>query len=60
MNRRALAIGLLDGMKITALPGGRVRVEPAGMLAAPDCDAPVEEYASLKALLLARGKRGAA
>lgn len=60
MNRRALVVGLLDGLRITALPNGRVRVEPAGMLAAPDADPPVEEYPSLKALLLARGKRGVA
>jgi hypothetical protein len=58
MNRRDLAIGLLDGLKITVLPNGRVRVEPAGMLAAPDCDAPAEEYPSLRALLAARLKRG--
>lgn len=30
VNRRYLAIGLLDGFKITAFPKGRVRVEPQG------------------------------
>ena len=45
----------LDGR--TALPDGRVRVEPAGVLALPDVDAPIEEYPSLKALLAARLQR---
>lgn len=57
MNRRDLAIGRINGLHITALLGGRMRVEPQGMLAAPDCDAPVEEYPSLRALLVARLKR---
>jgi hypothetical protein len=58
VNRRDLAIGLLDGLKITALPDGRVRVEPQGLLAHPDMDVPAEEYPSLGALLAARLKRG--
>ena len=57
MNRHDLAIGLLDGLKITALPNGRVRVEPQCVLAHPDVDVPAEEYPSLKALLAARLKR---
>ena len=49
----------LGDLRITMLPGGRVRVEPTGALAAPDSDAPAEEYASLRALLAAQLKRGA-
>jgi hypothetical protein len=58
MNRRDLDLGLLAGLRITALPDGRVRVEPEGQLAHPDMDVPVEEYPSLKALIDARLKGG--
>lgn len=57
MNPRELVVGDLGDLRITALPDGRVRVEPAGVLALPDGDAPVEEYPSLKALLAARLQR---
>jgi hypothetical protein len=59
MNRRDLLLGALGDLRIMMLPNGRVRVEPAGMLAAPDCDAPIEEYPSLRAMLAARLKRRA-
>lgn len=54
MNRRELLVGALGGLRITALPSGRVRVEPEGVLAHPDEDVPAEEYASLADLIAAR------
>lgn len=50
MTRRTLRV-TLAGAIIEVLGDGRVRVVPAGVLAFPDADAPVEEYPSLKALL---------
>lgn len=54
MNRRDLVVGLLDGLVVTVLPDGRVRVEPQGVLAHPDMDPPVEEYPSLMAFMVSR------
>jgi hypothetical protein len=54
VNRRDLLVGALGDLRITALPDGRVRVEPTGVLALPDGDPPVAEYPSLKAMLAAR------
>lgn len=59
MNRRDLALGQLGTLRITMLPGGRVRVEPQGVLAHPDESPPAEEYPSLRALIAARLKGGA-
>lgn len=58
MNHRDLDLGLLAGLRVTALPDGRVRVEPEGQLGHPDMDVPAEEYPSLKALIDARLKSG--
>jgi hypothetical protein len=46
------------GLRVTDLPGGRVRVEPAWRSAAPDADAHLKEHPSFCALLAARLKRG--
>ncbi len=56
MNRRELLLGELGNQRVILLPGGRVRVEPQGVLAHPDMDVPVEEYPSLGAFLAAHGR----
>jgi hypothetical protein len=55
VTRRELTVVLGD-LRLRMLPNGRVRVEPAGVLAHPDMDVPVEEYPSLGACLAAHGR----